>query len=109
MKNRKRNISKRVFYSQDEMDIIEDKMKKIGTTNFSAYCRKMTIDGYIIKQDYTDIKQLIFEINKIGNNINQIARNVNMDNKVSNEQLADINNKVGEIWHILKSKILNIQ
>jgi len=84
-------------------------MEVLGIDNFSAYCRKMLVDGYVIKKDYTSIKELIYEINKIGNNINQIAKNVNIDNNVSKEQLEDINNKVEEIWHILKSKILNQQ
>ena len=109
MKNRKRNIPKKVFFSQEELDIIDKKMEVLGTDNFSAYCRKMLIDGYVIKKDYTSIKDLIYEINKIGNNINQIAKSVNINNNVSKEQLEDINNKVEEIWHILKSKILKQQ
>ena len=40
--------------------------------NFGAYARKMLIDGYVVKTDYTTIKNLIKEINKIGVNINQI-------------------------------------
>ena len=64
-----------VAYSEDEIDIVYKKMQEIGTDNYSAFCRKMTVDGYVIKQDFTDIKKLIFEINKIGTNINQIAKN----------------------------------
>ena len=109
MKNRSRNIPKKVFFNKEELELIDKKMKILGIDNFSAYCRKMLIDGYVIKKDYASLKELIYEINKIGNNINQIAKNVNVDNTVSNEQLKDINNKVDEIWHILKSKILNQQ
>ena len=107
MKNRTRNNLKRVYFSDEEIKIINEKMKKIGTENFSSYCRKMTVDGYVIKKDYQEIKDLIYEINKIGTNINQIAKNVNIDNKVQDEQLKEINNKVDDIWHILKSKISN--
>ena len=109
MKNRSRNIPKKVFFNKEELELIDKKMKILEIDNFSAYCRKMLIDGYVIKKDYASLKELIYEINKIGNNINQIAKNVNVDNTVSNEQLKDINNKVDEIWHILKSKILNQQ
>ena len=106
MKKRKRNVLKKVFYSEDEMDIVYKKMQEIGTDNYSAFCRKMTIDGYVIKQDFTDIKKLIYEINKIGTNINKIAKNVNENDSVSNHQLKEINSKVEDIWHILKSEIL---
>ena len=109
MKNRSRDIAKKVFFNQEELDVINKKMEVLEIDNFSAYCRKMLIDGYVIKKDYTSLKDLIYEINKIGNNINQIAKNVNIDNNVSKEQLDEINNKVEYIWHILKSKILNQQ
>ena len=106
MKNRKRKISKRVFFSDEEIEIIDKKMSQIGTDNFSAYCRKMTVDGYVIKQDFTDLKKLIYEINKIGTNINQIAKNVNENDNVSKYQIEEVIKKVDEIWHILKSEIL---
>ena len=109
MKKRKRNVLKKVFYSEEEIELVYKKMQEIGTDNFSAFCRKMTIDGYIIKQDFTDIKKLIFEINKIGTNINQIAKNVNETDSVSKSQIEEVNKKVDEIWHILKSEILKQQ
>ena len=106
MKKRKRNVLKKVFYSEEEIDIINKKMQEIGTDNYSAYCRKMTIDGYVIKQDFTDIKKLVYEINKIGTNINQIAKNVNESDSVSRHQIEEVNKKVDDIWRILKSEIL---
>ena len=106
MGKRKRNVLKKVFYSEEEMEIVNKKMQELGTNNYSAYCRKITIDGYVIKQDFTDMKKLIYEINKIGTNINQIARNVNEKDSVNIHQLEEINKKVDEIWLILKSKIL---
>lgn len=109
MKKRKRNVLKKVFYSEEEMEIINKKMQELGTDNYSAFCRKMTIDGYVIKPDFTDIKKLIFEINKIGTNINQIAKNVNETDRVGKIQLEEINKKVNDIWHILKSEILKQQ
>lgn len=105
MKKRKREILKRVFFSQEELNIISKKMEIIGTDNFSAYVRKMTIDGMIINQDFSNIKQLIFEINRIGNNINQIAKNVNINNSANINELKSVNKKMEEIWHILKSEI----
>lgn len=109
MKKRKRNVLKKVFYSEEELEIVYKKMQEIGTDNYSAFCRKMTVDGYVIKQDFTDIKKLIFEINKIGTNINQIAKIVNESGSASQHQLEEINKKVDDIWHILKLEILKQQ
>ena len=52
-------------------------MEMIGTENFGAYARKMLIDGYIIVVDYTELKKLAAEINKIGVNINPVCRRIN--------------------------------
>ncbi len=45
--------------------------------NRSQYIRKMAIEGYIIKRDFSQVEQLVYEVNKIGNNINQVARRAN--------------------------------
>ncbi len=37
----------------NEHRIIKSKMAQLGTKNMGAYLRKMAIDGYIIKVDYT--------------------------------------------------------
>ncbi|MEG1991556.1 MAG: plasmid mobilization relaxosome protein MobC, partial [Christensenella sp.] len=77
MANRTRAITLRVPVTEQERELIEQKMKLIPTKNFAAYARKMLIDGYIIQVDHTDIKAMTAEIQKIGNNVNQIARRVN--------------------------------
>ena len=53
--------------------MIELKMQQMGTRCFSVYALKMLIDGYVIKIDYSDIKAMTAELQKIGTNINQIA------------------------------------
>lgn len=108
-KRRKRDKEKKVFYSKEEIKLLKEKMKIAGTDNFSAYCRKMTLDGLIIKQDFKELKNLSYEINKIGTNINQIAKNVNTKNKAELEELKEVNGRLEEIWHILKSEVLSQQ
>ena len=73
MANRKRKIVLRVPVTQEERELIEQKMVLLHTKNFSAYARKMLIDGYIVNMDTTDIRAQTAEIQKIGVNVNQIA------------------------------------
>ena len=56
MANRTRNIVLRVPVTAEERALIEKKMQQMGTRCFSVYARKMLIDGYVIKIDYSDIK-----------------------------------------------------
>ena len=77
MANRTRPIILRLAVTEQEKNLIEHKMSLLGTENFGAYARKMLIDGYIIKVDYTEQKKLAAAVNKIGANINNICRRIN--------------------------------
>ena len=44
---RKRAIQLKLWITEDEQKLIEEKMKTLGARNFGAYARKMLIDGYI--------------------------------------------------------------
>ena len=52
----KTKIVLRVPVTQEERELIEQKMVLLHTKNFSAYARKMLIDGYIVNMDTTDIR-----------------------------------------------------
>ena len=53
MANRTRNIVLRVPVTAEERAMIERKMQQMGTGCFSVYARKMLIDGYVIRLDYS--------------------------------------------------------
>ena len=53
MKNRTRPARIEFRVTEQERQRIQKKMEQLGTKNMGAYLRKMAIDGYIIKVDYT--------------------------------------------------------
>lgn len=77
MANRTRNIVLRVPVTSEERALIQQKMAQLHTKNFSAYARKILIDGYIVHMDTSDIRAQTAELQKIGVNVNQIARRIN--------------------------------
>ena len=77
MANRKRKFVLRVPVTPEERALIQQKMAQLGTKNFSAYARKMLIDGYIVHIDTGPVRAQTAELQKIGVNINQIARRIN--------------------------------
>ena len=97
MANRTRNIVLRVPVTAEERALIEKKMQQMGTRCFSTYARKMLIDGYVIKIDYSDIKAMTAELQKIGTNINQIARRVNATGTIYAQDIEDIKGVLNEI------------
>mgnify|MGYP000581637790 CR=1 FL=1 len=106
MANRKRGIVLRVPVTAEERALIEQKMKLLHTGNFSAYARKMLIDGYIINVDYSHIKAQTAEIQKIGVNVNQIAKRVNATGTVYAQDIEDIKGALDEIWRLQRLSLL---
>lgn len=52
-------------------------MQEAGIRNKSAYLRKMALDGYIIRINFTELQKFIDALIRIGNNLNQIAKVAN--------------------------------
>ena len=103
MANRKRQIVLRVPVTPEERAIIQQKMAQLGTKNFSAYARKMLIDGYIVHMDTSDIRAQTAELQKIGVNVNQIARRVNATGTVYEADIQEIKERLAQIWQLQRS------
>ncbi len=91
--------------TEDEKKLIEEKMKILGTCNFGAYARKMLIDGYIIKVDYSEQRKLAAEVNKIGVNINQVCKRINETGRAFAEDVLELKSHMEDVWQLLKSKL----
>ena len=100
MTNRTRKIVLRVPVTPEEQELIRQKMALLHTRNFSAYARKMLIDGYVVHIDTTDIRAQTAELQKIGVNINQIARRLNSMRPLYTQDVADIKGALAQIWQL---------
>lgn len=52
-------------------------MREAGTTNMGAYLRKMALDGYILRLDLPELKEMLSQLRYMGNNVKQIAKRAN--------------------------------
>ena len=77
MAKRKRDIQLKVRVTPEERAMIETKMAQLGTTNMGAYLRKMALDGYILRLDLPELKEMLSQLRYMGNNVNQIAKRAN--------------------------------
>ena len=102
MANRTRPNQILFFVSDEEKRIIKAKMAQLGTKNMGAYLRKMAIDGYIIKVDYTQQKKLAAAVSRAASNINQICRRINSTGHLYAEDVAELKDRQAEIWSLLK-------
>ncbi len=104
MANRTRPNQILFFVSDDEKRIIKNKMAQLGTKNMGAYLRKMAIDGYIIKVDYTEQKKLAAAVSRAAANINHICRRINSTGHFYDDDIAALKEKQTEIWELLQQR-----
>ena len=103
MPERTQPIRKEICLNEQELNLICHKMTQLGTHNFGAYARKMLIDGYIIKVDYTEQKKLPAAVSRAGTNINHICRRINSTGHFYADDVADLKACQAEIWSLLKA------
>ena len=111
MANRTRNIVLRVPVTSEERALIQQKMAQLHTKNFSAYARKMLIDGYIVHMDTSDIRAQTAELQKIGVNVNQIARRINSTGTVYAQDIEDIKGalaKIAGFWQAIDGAAIGL-
>lgn len=110
-KNKKYRVRDRdihIMVTDYEYELIRQRMKASEKRTLREYLIDMAINGYIIKVDYSEMKNLVYEINKIGTNINQIAYRANSTNYISQIDINEIRDKVDLIWRLLRNKLFQI-
>lgn len=97
---RKRDKQLKIWVSQEELDMIHQKMAEFGTSNMGAFVRKMVIDGYIVKLDIPELKEIVHLLGPIGNNVNQMARKLNAGSSIYREDIAEVNAKLDAVYKL---------
>lgn len=98
MAKRKRDIQLKVRVTPEERAMIEAKMAQLGTTNMGAYLRKMAIDGYVVKLDLPELRDLVSLLRYSSNNLNQLTRRVHETGRVYAADMDDILQNQERIW-----------
>lgn len=84
-----------------EKQQIEDRMELVGSSNMSAYLRKMALDGYVINLNVPELDETISLLRYSSNNINQIAKRVNATGMIFKNEVDEIQKSQSELWCML--------
>ena len=76
--------------------------------NMAAYLRKMAIDGYVVKLELPELREMVSLLRRSSNNLNQIARRVNSTNRVYNEDIQEILRTQEKLWEIANSVLSSL-
>ncbi|WP_019892656.1 plasmid mobilization protein [Allobaculum stercoricanis] len=98
MANRNRPIQVKFRVTPEERLLIDKRMEQAGTMNMAAYLRKMAIDGYVVKLELPELRDMISLLRRTSNNFNQIARRVNSTDRIYAEDIHDMKGMLEQIW-----------
>ncbi|MCD7820243.1 MAG: MobC family plasmid mobilization relaxosome protein [Lachnospiraceae bacterium] len=94
----KRNRHAHFRATEEEMERIHQKMDEMGIHSLAAYLRKMALDGYCVKLDLQDVKEMVSLLRHTSNNLNQYAKRANETGSVYEEDIRDLQERLDEIW-----------
>ena len=94
--------------SKTDRERIRIKMEQAGIGNMSAYIRKMALDGYCVKLDLQDIKELIRLLRICSNNLNQYAKRANETGNTYLADIKDLQKWLERIWEAAREILVRL-
>ncbi len=107
MAKRKRDVPVLFWVSAEELELIHQKMQQYGTENLSAYLRKMALDGYVVKLELPELKELVSLMRRSSNNLNQLTRKVHETGRIYDVDLEDISQRQEQLWDGVRKSLHN--
>jgi len=98
MATRTREIQLKFRVTPHERVLIEQRMAQAGTVNMAAFLRKMAIDGYVLRLDLPELKEMVSLLRRCSNNLNQVAKRANETGRIYSEDLEDLNERLDRLW-----------
>ena len=108
MSQRNRNVKLEFWVTPQEQELIQHKMEQLGTANMSAYLRKIAIDGYVVKLDLPELREMVSLLRRSSNNLNQLARRANENGRFYAADMEDMLQKQEQIWQAANSIIARL-
>jgi hypothetical protein len=96
--NRTREIEVKFRVTPQERALIDKRMEQAGTVNMAAYLRKMSIDGYVLRLDLPELKEMVSLLRRCSNNLNQVAKRTNQTGRIYSADLGDLSEQLDRLW-----------
>lgn len=98
----KRDQNMIIRLSSSELERIRLKMSEVEVVSLSSYIRKMALDGYCVKLDLQDVKEMVSLLRRCSNNLNQYAKRANETGSIYAEDIKYLQNRFEEICNVAK-------
>ncbi|GAK31346.1 hypothetical protein WOSG25_090430 [Weissella oryzae SG25] len=96
-----RPIQKIVRLSEQENELINKKVAASVQNNFQNFARLMLINGEVKFVDYSELRTLNSQVNRIGNNVNQVAKLAHLFNEISPAEIEELKGMLQEMKQLI--------
>jgi len=103
LRNRKNTLQ--IYLDNDELYILNRKLKQSGMNSKSAFIRHLILYGYVYDVDYSCLHKMNTLLASTSNSLNQIAKRVNTTGNIYKDDLDEIKGIMEKIWHTQKSML----
>ena len=98
MAKRERKNELKIYLSDDEQYILEQKVKISGMKSKSAFLRRLILYGFVYDLDYSDLRDYNATLGKISGNLNQIAKRMNATGNVYKADVEEVKKLMKQVW-----------
>ena len=95
--------------TESEDNVIRQKMKAFGIRNQASFYRAMVLNGYLLKLDLPEIRELLRLMKNLTNNVNQIAKRMNERGSIYDTEIDEILEKQEKIWNVLNQILSKLE
>ena len=75
--------------------------------HMAAYLRKMALDGYVVRLELPELREMVSLLRRSSNNLNQLTRRVHETGRIYDADLEDLRQGQEKLWeaaeHILSA------
>lgn len=100
-KEEQRVVNHNFRTTEAEDALIRQKMQAYGIKNQSAFYRAIALNGYMLKLDVPEIREMVRLLKNLTNNVNQIARRMNEHGSIYETEIDEIKEKQQELQDML--------
>ena len=104
----KKNVQIHFRLTPSEAERLRTKMKEAGIQSQGAYLRKMALDGYCVRLDLQDVREMVSLLRRCSNNLNQYARRANETGSIYLADLNDLQERMQQLWQLAREILVRL-
>ena len=106
--NEKRSVQIHFRLTPSEAERLRTKMKEAGIQSQGAYLRKMALDGYCVRLDLEDVREMVSFLRRCSNNLNQYAKRANETGSIYLADLNDLQERMQQLWQLAREILVRL-